>query len=227
MKQITFTIILMMSVSMLCLTSVVKATDLRDPEKSQTEEQTLKALAQIAKRKGKTLSLSLNTKNSTTFETVDTCAGPGDCVSYRLVGLSPDRNFFVVKASAWESSTLYWVSRSTGVKHEVYAEPHLSPDRRHIITANPSEFGGTNGVFLWEINDGKLAEKFHFEPTEYALYSFVRWLNPNTVELEKYMRADKAVCPETSSMKFPVRLVLEDGLWKLDEQLERATISCE
>ena len=142
------------------------------------------------------------------------------------MGLSPDRQFFVVKLSLWEGSNVYWVSRSSGVKHEVYAEPHLSPDRKNIVTAIPSEAYDINGVFLWGIRGGGLTKKFHFEPTEYALYSFVRWLNRDAVELKKFAYADKVACPGKQFMEAPVRLVREGAQWKLDERLDPATVTC-
>jgi hypothetical protein len=142
------------------------------------------------------------------------------------VGLSPDRQFFVVKLRLWEGSNVYWVSRSTGVKYEVYAEPHISPDGKNIVTAMPSEAYDINGVFLWEIRGGGLTKKFHLEPTEYALYSFVRWLRPDAVKLKKITRADKAACPRKQFMEIPVRLVQGGAQWKLDERLDPAAVTC-
>jgi len=196
------------------------------PYESQLEAAVLKELPQIAKRTGKTLSLSLNAKGSVDFKTVDTCAGPQDCKIYRLVGLSPDRQFFVVKVNLWEGSNVYWVSRSTGVKYEVYLEPRLSPDGKNIVTAIPSEAYDINGVFLWEIRGDGLTKKFHFEPTEYALYSFVRWLSPDAVELRKFARADEAACPGKQFMEILVRLVQDGAQWKLDERLDPAAVTC-
>jgi hypothetical protein len=193
---------------------------------SLREAQALRELAPIAKRAGKTLSLSLKRRGSVHFETVDTCSGPDDCEAYYLMGLSPDRQFFVVKQRLWEGDNVFWVSRSNGVKYEMYAEPHVSPDGKNIVTAIPSEAYGINGVFLWEIRDGMLTKRFHFEPTEYALYSFVRWLGPAAVELKKFTRADAAVCAGRQYMEVSVRLVRKGAHWSLDENLDPAVVAC-
>ena len=193
---------------------------------SQREAQALQELATIAKRKGRTLSLSLNVKGSVDFHTVDTCKGPDDCEIYHLVGISPDRQFFVVKQSLWEGDNVFWVSRSNGVKYEVYAEPHISPDGKNIVTAIPSEAYNINGVFLWKINGVALEKRFHFEPTEYALYSFTRWLNRDAVELKKFAYADISVCAGKQFMEVPVRLVRKGTQWELDERLHPTAVTC-
>lgn len=155
------------------------------------------------------------------------CQGFEDCTLYRLVGLSSNRRFFIVTLTGWEQSTLYWVSRSNGKIYEVYDSPHLSPDGKHIVTAAASEMYDANGVFLWEIKNSELTEKFRFEPTYYALYSFERWLNPDTAELKKFTNADKTVCPKNSfMMDVSVKLIRKDNQWKLDESLDSATVVC-
>jgi len=112
------------------------------------------------------------------------------------------------------------------MKYEVYSEPHLSPDGKNIVTAMPSEAYDINGVFLWEIRGGELTKKFHFEPTEYALYSFVRWLNRDAVELKKFVHADRTACPGKQFMEIPVRLVQDGAQWKLDERSNPAAVTC-
>jgi hypothetical protein len=59
-----------------------------------------------------------------------------------------------------------------------------------------------------------------------ALYSFVRWLNPDAVELKKFTYADKAACPAKQFMEIPVRLVRHGAQWQLDERLGPAAATC-
>ncbi len=194
---------------------------------SQLEAQALKSLVPFAKRNQKTLSLSLKSNEVIQLETIDTCKGSEDCEIFRLVGLSPDRQFFVVSVAYWEGTNVYWISRSTGTRYEVFDIPQISPDRKHIVTAIPSEAYNVNGVFLWEIRNGELIKKFHFEPTEYALYSYVRWTTNNSLKLKKFTYADKAVCPGKQNMEVRVVLALVGKQWKLNERIGRTTAACQ
>ncbi|MDL2358008.1 MAG: hypothetical protein QFF03_22380, partial [Pseudomonadota bacterium] len=184
-------------------------------------------LAPLATREGNTLALTLAGKATLRLHTLDRCAGRDDCSIYRLLGLSPDRQFFAVERTGYEAATRFWIARASGKQTEVYAEPHAAPDRAHIVTANPVELGGTNGVFLWEIRGDELIEQFRLEPAAYALYHFVRWSNATTVELSKLTHADPTICPASQVMASPVRLARQHGQWRLDERAPPAMPICQ
>ncbi|MET0855651.1 MAG: hypothetical protein ABWY27_02770, partial [Telluria sp.] len=153
--------------------------------------------------------------------------GPDHCLIYELRGLSPDRRFFIVEARAYESTTQFWIARSTGKQVQVYAEAHVSPDGARIATANPSEFGSTNGVFLWDVSERGLTERFRFEPDDYALYSFVRWTDPQSVELKKLAYADATLCPSSQLMETIARLHKIGGKWVLRDSASRQAVTCQ
>ena len=111
-------------------------------------------------------------------------------------------------------------------RYAVYAEPHISPDGKHVASASPAEAYNTNGVFLWEVRNGSLVQRFHFEPSDYALYRFSRWNGPNVVELMKFTNAAKDICPKSSHMEVSVRLVAEKGTWRLDETPNKDKVQC-
>lgn len=66
-----------------------------------------------------------------------------------------------------------------------------------------------------------------FDPpiNEYALYEFVAWKDNSTIELSKFTRSDKTLCPASNFMKVPVSLKLDDGIWRFTEMLPN--VKCE
>lgn len=182
-----------------------------DPDpaaQARIEQQALSANAPLARRDGNALYLTLATKSVARLDSIPSCTSSADCLHYHLMGMSADRRFFDVAAQGYESATRFWISRATGKRVEVYAEPHASPDGKAIVSANPAEFGGTNGVFVWEIRGGELVERFRFEPAEHRLYGFGHWIDAGTVQLA----AADGACPAQLSHRH--------GRWAL------ATVSC-
>jgi hypothetical protein len=205
----------------------VAAPDPEPEDDAQVEQRVLKKLGRIATRKGDVLVLKLDSGRKARFESIDGCAGGADyCLTYRLLGLSPDRRFFEVGILEYESTTRYWVARSNGKKYELHAQPHVSPGGTYAVVANPAECCSLGGVFLWEVNRGRLIEKFHHESTEYALYSFARWTGPHAAELKKVVHADKAFCPSAQIMETTATLVRAKGKWKLNERIDPSKVIC-
>jgi hypothetical protein len=196
------------------------------PEDTQAEAKALKKFASIAKREGKILSLSLVSGKSVSFRNKDSCTGYEDCEAYLFSGLLPATEFFVVNVALYEGSNVYLVSKQTGARYAVYAEPHISPDGKHVVSASPAEAYNTNGLFLWEVRSGSLVQRFHLEPSTYALYRFSRWDGPHAVELMKFTNATKDMCPNSNHMELPVRLFSEKGMWQLDESSMKDKVQC-
>jgi len=191
------------------------------------EQKTISSLAPFAGRDGKVLSLMLNNKRTLKLRDGDTCEVPEKCLVHRLLGLSSDRQFFAVEVLGYESRTVIWIGRHSGARHEVYGEPDTSPNGKWIVTANPSEFGGTNGVFVWQVHADRLIEKLNFQPDSYALYSFVRWENNDSILLRKITHADKSVCPGAQFMEFNVTVRNDGTLWKFDENAGFKELRCQ
>lgn len=171
--------------------------------------------------------LKLNNGKALKLTDGSSCDVPESCLVQRLLGLSPNRKSFVVEDLGYESRTLFWIGRNSGKRYEVYSEPDASPDGKWIVTANPSEFGSTNGVFIWEVRGDSLVEKLHFEPKNYALYSFVRWEGANKVVLKKFTHADKPVCPDRQFMEFMVTVAWKHSQWKFDETTGLKDAKCQ
>ncbi len=103
----------------------------------------------------------------------------------------------------------------------------MSPNERWVVTANPSELGGTNGVFIWEVRENRLVKRLHVEPTDYALYSFVRWKGNDAVVLEKFSHAQGPLCKDAKFMKIMVTIAREGKNWRFDESTGRKNVLCE
>lgn len=191
------------------------------------EQKVIVSLAPFASRDGRVLSLKLNNKRTLKLRDSDTCDIPEKCLIHRLLGQSPDRQFFAVEVLGYESRTVIWIGRDSGTRYEVYGEPDASPNGKWIVTANPSEFGGTNGVFIWKVHAGRLIEKLNFQPDSYALYSFLRWESNDTIALRKVTHADKSVCPSAQFMEFNVTVRNDGTFWKFDENAGLKEVRCQ
>ncbi|MEI6762355.1 MAG: hypothetical protein WCO22_18090 [Betaproteobacteria bacterium] len=215
-------LLLSLCACMVCINAFASST-----VNEQEESQIIQSIAPFAKREGKTLFLNLYNKRRIKLTDTGTCGVPENCLIYRFLGISPDRNFFVVEGMGYESRTVFWFARNSGLRHEVFAKPEISPDGKSIITANPSEQGSNNGVFIWELRRDRLINKLHFEPTDYALYSFVRWEGANKVTLKKFTYADKSVCPSAQFMEFFVTVNRNGTQWFLNESNGLKEVFCQ
>ncbi len=118
-------------------------------------------------------------------------------VDYRLDGLSPDRDFYVVRASTAVGDELLWISREDGSRYEMHGNVHPSPDGRHLVVTHASPGVEFNGVVVWSREDNKLVERYKFQPApdQPAIsFRFMRWRDANTVELEQFVEVDPSTC---------------------------------
>jgi len=118
-------------------------------------------------------------------------------VDYRLDGLSPDREFYVVRVTLAFGDELLWISRADGTRYEMHGNVHPSPDGRHLVVTHASPGVEFNGVVIWSLTDGKLVERYKFQPSPDQppiSFRFMRWRNADTVELEQFAEVDPSTC---------------------------------
>ncbi|MDH0863950.1 hypothetical protein [Mitsuaria sp. GD03876] len=118
-------------------------------------------------------------------------------VDYRLDGLSPDRAFYVVRVSLSAGDELLWISREDGTRYEMHGNAHPSPDGRHLVVTHASPGAEFNGVVVWSLADGKLVERYKFQPAPDQApisFRFMRWRDADTVELEQFAEVDPSNC---------------------------------
>lgn len=118
-------------------------------------------------------------------------------VDYRLDGLSPDRAFYVIRVTLAFGEELLWISRADGTRYEMHGNVHPSPDGRHLVVTHASPGVEFNGVVIWNVADGKLIERYKFQPQPdqpRISFRFMRWRDADTVELEQYAEVDPSTC---------------------------------
>ena len=153
----------------------------------------------LVKRAGSRLMLPTGSGRPEVFDSVWPNASgnnEGAYEDYRFDGLSPDREFFVVRATFYEGSNVYWISRKDGTRYTMHGEVRPSPDGRFLVMANASASHDFNGIVVWENLGGRLVERFRFSPplVGISFYRFMRWKDGRTVELEHTALGDEITC---------------------------------
>ncbi|ANH67010.1 hypothetical protein ABE85_04475 [Mitsuaria sp. 7] len=118
-------------------------------------------------------------------------------IDFRLDGLSPDGQFYVVRATLTAGSELLWISRADGTRYEMHGNVNPSPDGRYLVVTHASPGVEFNGVVLWSLEDGRLVERYRFQPTtdQTAIsFRFMRWRDADTVELAQFAEVDATTC---------------------------------
>lgn len=202
----------------ICITPHVSLAATTAKLKEITEEQRIAQSRGLASRTDKALSLTLLSKKKLAFYDSESCDVPADCVVYTYKGTLAKNQFFIVEAGYYEGGTIFIISRQTGAKYEIFDDPHLSPDGRYILASPASEATwGENGIYLWRIQNGGLVKEFGYEPSEYALYEFIKWINPHTALLEKTMHADKISCDGLAAIQ--VTFAKKNNVWELQDNV--------
>lgn len=118
-------------------------------------------------------------------------------VDFRLDGLSPDGQFYVVRATVAAGSEVLWISRADGTRYEMHGNVHPSPDGRYLVVTHASPGAEFNGVVLWSREDGRLVERYRFQPASgqtAVSFRFLRWRDADTVELVQFAEVDALTC---------------------------------
>jgi len=174
---------------------------------TRAEAKLLATLAPAVERRGLQLALKATNGRTVHFDSVHPGdANPAAYVDHRLVGTSPDGKFFVVHSLSHEAETLFWVSRATGGKTEVFAAPAVSPDGRFVVTALHWEAFGPGGVFVWEIVGDDLVQRGHIRHGDYGLFTFQRWTANDKAELKLYSHSHLQSCPGSQATTATVSL---------------------
>jgi hypothetical protein len=133
--------------------------------------------------------------------------------SYRYLQYLPAIGFHLVHVQYYEGNEYLLVSNANGSRQLVPDLPRISPDRSRLVAVSASEAYNVNGVFVYRIKDGRISPVFAHEPEEYALYTFVRWKDANSIELKKFSRADDKTCPGHQFMTVAAELAADGDRW--------------
>jgi hypothetical protein len=130
------------------------------------------------------------------------------CVAFFFVGHA--QRFYLLRARYDAGSDYRLIDDGTGASTIVPAEPHFSPDGRHLVTVCAENAYDPVGIEIWSLGAGEPSREWTHQPQQYAVYSFVRWDGNASIALEVKTYVDHDL------KQLPARLVLGDGGWMLE-----------
>src|SRR5450631_2656643 len=167
------------------------------------EEVQLKRLPNLARRDGGLLLVSLYPSGTTTFTDSD---DPVNGRSYSLWDFLDPINAVVLYSTAGESTSFIILRRTTNRRFDLPAEPRLSPDRQHIVTADMCPSLCVNEIAVWRVSPESLRKELVWMPDERGSDATATWKDDNTLAIEYTPAgADKATRVERN---------LTDSIWK-------------
>ena len=167
------------------------------------EEAQLKRLPNLARREGSALVISLYPSGTTTFKDSD---DPVNGRSYSLWDFLDPINAVVLYSTAGDSISFIVLRRTSNRRFELPAEPHLSPDRLHIVTADVCPDHCVNEIAVWSVSSDALRKEWVWTPR--AAWSDVNasWKDSTTLTIE--------YTPAGTDKPVVVERKLADPVWK-------------
>lgn len=144
------------------------------------EEAQLKALPNLARRDGDTLTISLFPAGQRAF--VDAIAANTE-KSYALFDYWSPVNAVVLLVNVDDDASFVILQRANGQATEVPAEPVLSPDRQRIAVA---DFCAkcTNELSLWRVGRDGIRKELVWKPSPAWSDGNVKWKDAETLTLQ-------------------------------------------
>jgi hypothetical protein len=144
------------------------------------EAKCLRQLANVARRDGNHLRLTLANGQTKTFTTTQAACKANlyeKCLVYRLTGyFARHRQFLVDVGFLNHGGTTFLVSYRTGNHIRLDAPPHYSPTGKRLAAISASEGDDPNSIEILTATDPPKSEWRYVVPIgEYALYEFVGW----------------------------------------------------
>ncbi len=168
--------------------------------RAEAEAAVLRKVGNLAKRDGLRLMLYVQRGRPVMLDSLR--PDPGDSatpyIDFRLDGMTRDGEFFIVRATLGFGSEVLWISRADGERYEMHGNVHPSPDGRHLVVTHASPGVEFNGVVIWARENGRLVERYRFQPTpeqRSVSFRFMRWKDASTIELEQFAEVEADVCP--------------------------------
>lgn len=131
-----------------------------------------------------------------------------------------DAGYFHINVNYYEGGETLLINEVSGNQYFLHEDPITSP-RGKRITVVSNAWYGTRGIFIWRLTQEGLVEEFQDEVSEQFIpYSFIEWKGDSAIHLVKTVDADRALCPASEYMSFPVTLSLSNGKWQYHERRE-------
>jgi hypothetical protein len=145
------------------------------------EEVQLKRLPNLGRRDGSALNVSLYPSGVATFNDSD---DPVNGRSYSLWDFLDPINAVVLYSTAGESTSFILVRRATNRRFDFPAEPKLSPDRQHIVTADMCASHCVNEIAIWRVAPESVRKELAWTPAESWSDVSATWKDDTTLTVE-------------------------------------------
>jgi hypothetical protein len=181
-------------------------------ELRRQEPERIRAENGRVRREGDELSLGLGNGGRTFFRDDESQCLEGlipsrtdGCVAFFFIGHA--LHFYLVRARYDAGSDYRLVDDATGAPTKIPAEPHFSPDGARLVTVIATDAYDHAGIEIWSTGAGEPAREWKYEPSEYAIYSFVRWDGNANIALEVRTYVEGRL------QRLPAHLVLGETGW--------------
>lgn len=141
----------------------------------------LARLPGLARRDGKTLTVSLFPSGSTSFADSD---DPVHGRSYSLWDYFDNINSVVLYVTAGDDARFALLQRATGRLVELPAEPRLSPDRQRFAVADVCPRACSNEIAVWRVTRDGFRKELRWNPAARWSDAGVRWRDADTLAIE-------------------------------------------
>lgn len=167
------------------------------------EEIQLKRLPNLARRDHDVLTVSLYPSGTATFTDSD---DPINGRSYSLWDFLDPINAVVLYSTAGESTGFVILRRTTNRRFDLPAEPQLSPDRLHIVTADVCPDRCINEIAVWRVFPESLMKELVWTPGESWSDVAATWKDATTLAIE--------YTPAGADKPATVQRKLADPMWR-------------
>lgn len=141
----------------------------------------LKRLPDLAKRDGATLAVSLYPSGTMAFTDADTRNGER---TYSLYDYVSEINAVVLYVTDGAASSFALLQRATGQATPLPADPHLSPDRQNLLTADFCAEHCTGELAVWRVTRDGVRKTLAWRPREPWIDAAATWKDANTIAIE-------------------------------------------
>jgi len=145
------------------------------------EAEQLKALPDLAKREGDTLTVKLYPSGTRLF--VDTIASSNER-SYALWDYWSPVNAVVLFVTSGDDLSYAILQRATGQLTTLPAEPVLAPDRQHLAVADFCTRNCTNELTVWRVSRDGVRKELGYRPPAAWGDVTATWKDPDTLVVE-------------------------------------------
>ena len=167
------------------------------------EAQQLKRLPGLARRDGVNLQVALFPSGTAAFTDVDDARGS---TYYSLWDTLDPINAVVLYVTRDDKASYIVLQRNTGRRTEMPADPALSSDRTHLVTADFCANDCTNEVVLWRVTREGITREATWQPQPGWSDAAVRWKDDDTLVAE--------YTPVGASDARTVERKLSDPVWR-------------